>query len=281
MLRTLYQVLSTQYVVRIVRSLRAPHSALRTTPSPLRTPHSARPTPYQPLSTQYLALSLLLGLASGCGPTNLGPGVHEPSFDDQMRSVTAGQSEGIQVSATPLTDDDLAGIGAASALRVLIVENSSSHISAAGIRHLAGLPNLEHLRLRGPGVDDAALAEIAKLTSLQILNIPRGEFTDAGLQQLKSLPNLVQLRFGSPHVTDAGMTTLAELPALRRLHLIDVPITDEGLRVLATIDQLESLYIDGAALSDSAYDTLFRQRPNLHVHINQQHHDRDPHSHAH
>ena len=83
------------------------------------------------------------------------------------------------------------------------------------------------------------------------------------------------------YVTDAGMRTLAELPALRRLHLIDVPITDAGLRVLAGREQLESLYIDGAELSEAAYDDLFRQRPGLHVHINQQHHDRDPHGHAH
>jgi hypothetical protein len=77
------------------------------------------------------------------------------------------------------------------------------------------------------------------------------------------------------------MRTLPELPALLRLHLIDVPITEDGLRELAKIEQLESLYIDGAQLSDAALDELFRQRPGLHVHINQQHHDRDPHAHAH
>jgi hypothetical protein len=258
----LYQVLCTQYVVRAVQSLRAPHSALRTSPSALR------------------ALLLLLALVTGCSPTNVSSEVYEPSLDEQLRSVLSGQSDEI-VSAAALADDDLAVIEKATALRILIVENQESRITARGIQSLANLPNLEHLRLRGPGVDDAALAEIAKLTSLQILNTPRGEFTDAGLQQLKSLPNLVQLRFGSPHVTDAGMKTLVELPALRRLHLIDVPITDAGLHVLATIDQLESLYIDGAAVSDASYDELFRLRPGLHVHINQQHHDRDPHSHAH
>ena len=74
---------------------------------------------------------------------------------------------------------------------------------------------------------------------------------------------------------------LRELPSLKRLHLIDVPITDAGLAPLAGILQLESLYIDGGDVSDAALDELFRQRPDLHVHLNQQHHDRDPHQHPH
>jgi hypothetical protein len=144
------------------------------------------------------------------------------------------------------------------------------------------LPNLTHFRYRGTGIDDFALGIIARGSpKLQILNVPRGDFTDSGLESLKELPDLVQLRFGSPRVTDAGMKTLAELPALKRLHLIDVPITDAGLAELAKIERLESLYIDGAMISDEAWDKLFRDRPKLHVHINQEHHDRDPHKHPH
>jgi len=60
-----------------------------------------------------------------------------------------------------------------------------------------------------------------------------------------------------------------------------VPITDDGLRELAKIEQLESLYIDGGNFSDEALAELFRARPGLHVHLNQQHHDRDPHKHEH
>jgi hypothetical protein len=77
------------------------------------------------------------------------------------------------------------------------------------------------------------------------------------------------------------MTTLRELPSLQQLHLIDVPITDEGLRELAQMNQLQSLYVDGGNISDAAWDELFKARRNLHVHVNQQHHDRDPHGHPH
>jgi hypothetical protein len=223
-----------------------------------------------------------LTILLGCGPKNLsGPSVQEPSFAEQVALVEIGQNNAIYVSLAPLTDADLAKLQGASGLLALHVENSSSHITADGLRHLTGLKSLNHLWLRCTGIDDAALAEIAQIKSLEILNLPQADLTDDGLPVLKELPKLVQLRFGSPRVTDAGMKTLTELPALTRLHLIEVPITDAGLAELAKIERLESLYVDGGSISDAAWDELFQRRPKLHVHVNQQHHDRDPHKHDH
>jgi hypothetical protein len=241
------------------------------------------------LSTQYFVLSALILLVaivcSGCSepPSSAveAPAIAEPSFADQLDAVRRCVAVRIQVEASPLSDRDLQQLAGADLLHTLQVDHADSRITAAGIQHLAALPNLDHLRLRGPGIDDAALAEIAKLGGLRILNAPRGEFTDDGLASLKALPDLEQLRFGSPNVSDAGIKTLAELPALKRLHLIGVPITDAGLAELAKLEQLESLYIDDIELSDAAWDALFRARPALHVHINQHHHDRDPHRHPH
>lgn len=204
----------------------------------------------------------------------------EPSFDHQLRLVSDGKSDMIQLETHPLTDDHLAKLKDTKALRILLIDSLDSRITAAGLKHLANLHNLEHLRIRSPQINDAALAEIAPVTSLKILNLPSAEFTDAGLAQLKILPRLTQLRFHSPHVTNTGMQTLAELPALTRLHLIDLPLTDAGLKTLASIKQLESLYIDGGHFSDPALDDLFAKRPDLHIHLDQQHHDRDPNKHA-
>jgi hypothetical protein len=207
--------------------------------------------------------------------------MHEPSFADQLQAVKTGHSEGIHVTASPISDDDLTAVAGATALRILVIDHSESRITAAGMRLLKGLPNLEQLRVRGPGADDGSLAQIAAIKSLKILNLPQADFTDAGLERLKELPNLIQLRFGSPKVTDAGMKTIAELPALLRLHLIDIPIGDRGLGTLIQMRQLESLYIDGGEFSDEAVTELFQKRPELHVHLNQQHHDRDPQRHEH
>ena len=235
---------------------------------------------YFVLSTQYLVLGAAVSaVAAGC--TRHGSSSQELSLASQIAAVKAGQSDQIQVEHAPLCDDDLAALAGLEKLSALLLDHPQSQFSASGLEALAELPALTHLRIRGHGIDDDALAQIARLKPLQILNVPNATFTNAALVHLKQLPDLVQLRFGSPNVTDAGMTAIAELPALKRLHLIDVPIANAGLQELAQIRQLESLYIDGGNFSDEAITELFRMRPDLHVHLNQHHHDRDPHKHEH
>jgi len=65
------------------------------------------------------------------------------------------------------------------------------------------------------------------------------------------------------------------------LHLIDVPIGDDGLTVLQRLPGLWNLYLDGAGVSDEAWERYFQACPRVHVHIDQAHHDRDPHGHLH
>lgn len=204
----------------------------------------------------------------------------EQSLASQIISVRAGESDVIQVERVALADADLAALADLPNLHSLLLDHSGNQISAAGIRHLQKLP-LVHLRIRGAGIDDDAIAEIAAFHDLKIMNLPTATFTDRALELLAGLAKLEQLRFGSPNVTDRGMEHLRSLAALKQLHLIDVPITDTGLKVLADIKDLQSLYLDGAKVSDASLEALFRQRPDLHVHLNQQHHDHDPHQHRH
>lgn len=209
------------------------------------------------------------------------PAAAEASFDAQIAAVRAGRENSILIEQTPLRDDDLVELDGLENLTTLCIDHPDSRITAVGIAKLKALPKLEHLRIRSPGIGDETLASIVKLKRLKILNLPRGEFTDSGLARLHELPELDLLRFGSPNVTDAGIESLRSFPSLKRLHLIDVPLTDAGLAKLAEIEHLQSLYIDGGNISDAAWDELFRRRPKLHVHINQQHHDRDPNKHVH
>jgi hypothetical protein len=221
-------------------------------------------TPHEPASSAELATELPLA--------------------EQIAAVEAGRSTQILVAEVPLTDDDLAALADLTGLTDLLVDHPDSRITAAGIAHLPRLPALTHLRIRGPGLDDAAIDEIVRLKSLLVLNLPRGSFTDAGLARLAELPELVQLRFHSPAVTDAGIAQLAKFPSLLRLHLIDVQISEVGLAALAAMPELETLYLDGGNLSDQAWDDFFAKRKQVgyvHVHINQHHHDRDPDKHEH
>lgn len=60
-----------------------------------------------------------------------------------------------------------------------------------------------------------------------------------------------------------------------------MPIGDEGLGVLAGLPGLWNLHLDGAGVSNEAWGKYFQKRPNVHVHVDQAHHDRDPNSHDH
>ncbi len=235
---------------------------------------------------KYLAPLLLLSIALGChhqpeASAPVPPAASESSFDAQIAAVRAGRENAILVEQSPLTDDDLARLDGLDNLTTLCIDHPDSCITTASIAHLAALPKLEHLRIRGHGIGDAAVESVLNLKRLKILNLPRADFTDSGLARLQELPELDLLRFGSLNVTDAGIESLRSFPSLKRLHLIDVPISDAGLAKLAEIEALQSLYIDGGNINDAAWDELFRRRPKLHVHINQQHHDRDPNKHAH
>lgn len=233
-----------------------------------------------------VAMLLVAALACNCSrPAARQPVPREPSLAAQVELVRSGKLDQIQFETTPLADDDLKQLAGLAPLRSLLIDDPGSVITAAGIGALGELPSLAHLRVRGEGIDDAALVAIARLKGLKVLNLPRGRFTNAGLKALQGLPHLEQFRFHAPQVDDAGMETLAAMPALKRIHLIGVSITEKGLLTLAMMPQLESLYVDDVPLPDEAWSAFFRQREEMgkpvHVHVDEQHHDRDPHAHSH
>ena len=101
------------------------------------------------------------------------------------------------------------------------------------------------------------------------------------LPMLSQLPHLEYLRLASPQVTDEGLDHLTRLSTLRFLHLIEVNITDTGLQHVARMKQLESFYLDGSQATEEGLTKLIKARPDLHLHLNQQHLDHDPQKHQH
>ncbi|HUY90133.1 MAG TPA: carboxypeptidase regulatory-like domain-containing protein [Pirellulales bacterium] len=173
-----------------------------------------------------------------------------------------------------------------------------SDLTAAGVAHLAALPNLKGLGLAGPRLDDDMLREIAELPKLESLTFG-GAFTDEGLshlqdcthlkqlllaakdgarltdrgvESLSGLTNLehlelVQLDDGSSpwNITDAGLRSLAALPNLESLSLRSKRITDAGLAHLRGLKKLKQLDLGGSAISEAAVAELKQALPNLKV----------------
>ena len=87
------------------------------------------------------------------------------------------------------------------------------------------------------------------------------------------------LRLGGRSIDDAAVKAIAAIPNLESLHLIGPSLTDASLESVANMTNLRSFYLDDCNLSEAAWTHLFEVRKNIHVHIDQVHHDRDPNRH--
>ncbi len=239
------------------------------------------------LLSQSIAVAFLI-VAAGCGSQQAPDAVvgesdlpsantvanpNEQSLAQQIADVEASQSERIFLNA-PVVDSDLTQLAQLESLSDLLLDGGA--VTDAGIAAIVTCPNLKHLRLRFSPIGDDGLRQIAQLKDLEILNLPHSACTAAGIGELADLPKLRQLRLGSDRATAEICQAISRLESLRSLHLIDIPVDDENLLRLADLKNLRSLYIDGGRVSDAGWQALFAKRSDLHVHIDQTHHDLDP-----
>jgi hypothetical protein len=233
-----------------------------------------------------LALTAAVASLFGCGPSG-SKIIIEPTagqaarldVSDQIAAVRAGGAHTV-VAAVPLTDAEWESLRGLAGLRELVLEQGRADDGRTEI--LATLTGLERLVLRDSPLTDSGFRRLAECHTLRDVNVPQAACTAAGVRALASLADLRSLRLGGPHLTGPEVCeAVASLPRLRSLHLIDVPIGDDGLAVFERLPGLWNLYLDGAGVSDEAWEGYFQACPRVHVHIDQAHHDRDPHGHLH
>ena len=207
----------------------------------------------------------------------------DTTFAEQAAAVRAGTSSRIRVADRALSAEEWGEIAGLETLSHLDLQEGVADDAKAIV--LSRLPRLERLVLRESPLGDDGFRHLAACHTLRDINIPQARCTLAGLAALAELPRLKNLRLGSPALCPEGKggvelgMTLLQFPALRSLHLIDVPVGDNGLEGIARYDGLWNLYLDGAGISDEAWEQYFALHPEVHVHVDQAHHDRDPNQH--
>jgi len=113
------------------------------------------------------------------------------------------------------------------------------------IKYLEGLTHLKSLTLWGvqdPGLTDASLASIGKLTSLEELYFVRtaARFTSAGVAHLKGLKNLKKVDFGQAIISDDSVRELVSMPGLRVING-GLPLTADSAKTFVQFRDLKSL----------------------------------------
>jgi acetyl esterase/lipase len=183
-----------------------------------------------------------------------------------------------------LTDAALVSVGKLTGLKHLDLSSYVAtegygwmRFSAEGIRHLAGLRELEELHLvghavpsdalvfdrltslslGGPSVDDACAARIASCRDLRSLTLVYTDISDAGMQHLAALAELTRLQLDSRVVTDDGIAYLKALKKLSHVNLRATQVTHESLAHLAEIKTLTRLDLHGSGHPGSVTGTLF------------------------
>lgn len=157
--------------------------------------------------------------------------------------VTTFDSQGL---ATDHVMDGIAGLEHLTTLRL----GGSSQLTDAGLRHLARMPQLEHLELAGVNVTDKGLDVLRHLPNLRVfeMNWHRG-ISDAGVANLRFCERLERVDLMGSAVGDGVVEALAGKTRLRDFKSGRL-LTDRGLRALPDLRALESLLVDGPFSDD-------------------------------
>jgi hypothetical protein len=201
---------------------------------------------------------------------------------DQFEAVHSGASDSLLIDHRAVSEHEIQQLPQlANNLRQLMID--AGGVSDSSLEVIGRLPKLMHLRVRESAVSDAGIGLLVKggARELKIVNLPQATITAEGIRQLAQLPALMQIRLGGAQLDDAAAKEFIAMPALRSLHLIGPSMTAQALDCFASIPGLASLYLDDCPMPDEAWQKLFLAKPNLHVHIDQHHHDRDPSAHPH
>jgi hypothetical protein len=105
---------------------------------------------------------------------------------------------------------------------------------------------------------DGVMGELAsRVETITALDLSGSkELTDAGVRHLARLASLEYLDLSGTGVTDAGLDVLRHLPRLRTISLAWTGVTDEGIRALATCHELERVNLGATRAGDGALRAL-------------------------
>jgi hypothetical protein len=135
-----------------------------------------------------------------------------------------------------------------------------------GLAHLASCPNLEHVRLGGCRVDNRVTAALARIPSLQSVDLQHTmAVTDEGIAALKAMPKLRIVKLSpqfSPRITDASLVFLGEIRTLEEIEINETWLTyDKGFSHLKNLASLKKLVLAKVVASEADIAKLKADHP--------------------
>jgi hypothetical protein len=145
-----------------------------------------------------------------------------------------------------LTTEHFKLIGSLKGLKELTLYNKCP-LDDANLALIADLPSLEKVGIDGATFSDSGMKHMAGWKSLKTMTffhqLNKKEFTGGGLTHLKDLPHFESFGCGGSPFTDAGMAAAAKLPHLKDLRVWHTMNTDAGTAKLKDAANLRSVWL--------------------------------------
>ncbi len=170
--------------------------------------------------------------------------------------------EWLDLDFTGFTDADASTLEFHPNLKRLGV-SANPGLTDEGLKSIAKLTSLEHLDLSGTGVSDQGLRVVAGLPKLQTLVLDRTTINSDSLIYLQPLQSLRILHLWSTSVDDAGLEAIGEIRSLESIVLNDTQVRGPGLAALATLPKLRLLNLGACPLEDGSGLAKLKQVSNL------------------
>ena len=178
------------------------------------------------------------------GPDDWQPIAGSREWDEVLELLALNPSAGLSAEGQ-MTDVMLAELCRVETLTALGLSGCKG-ATDEGVRHLARLPSLQHLDLTGTSVTDAGLQVLRHLPQLRTLSLAGNRVTGEGIGALAHCDELEHLNLWVPQVGEAALRALA---GKRRLHHLGIALTDEGLALLHDLPVFKSWQGGEAELS--------------------------------
>ena len=151
--------------------------------------------------------------------------------DDDFKAIEGlTKLQTIWMQNTRISDAGLAHFRPLKNLTYLMA--NSTDIGDEGLKVLGELPLLQQLFLNKTKVTDSGIVHLEKL-ALKRLALGFNQITDAAMPSVAKITSLEHLEISnSPLITDAGLVSLRALKNLQRLDIPETKTTDEGIAAL-------------------------------------------------
>jgi Leucine-rich repeat (LRR) protein len=207
----------------------------------------------------------LVSLANSCRDTNSYVKEYWKEVAQSLR-ISKGSIQRILINLLPKTSEVDTNPLQNTSLHTL--DLSYRKVTEEDLHFIADhFPGIKHLKLQNSQITDRDLAQLARMSELQTLDLGRNQITDAGLTPLTSLTQLQELGLSINQITNAGLAHLALLNQLQILHLGANQITT--VAPLVSLTQLQELDLSVNQIIDIAPLASLTQLQRLYVSANQ------------